>query len=60
MSVDLKKNKFLIFVSDDPSHSGAADPPARAGEGSGALQGLLQQIHHLPQGQNAERKPTQE
>ncbi len=40
--------------SDDRSDPGAADPPAGAGEGAGALQGFLQQIHHLSQGQDAE------
>ena len=39
---------------DDPWDPSAPDPPAGAGESSGALQGLLQQIHHLPQGQDAE------
>ncbi len=46
--------------SDDRSDPGAADPPAGAGEGAGALQGFLQQIHHLSQGQDAERESPKE
>ena len=39
--------------TDDQSHPSATDPPSGTGESSGALQGLLQPLHHLPQGQNA-------
>ena len=56
----LFKTMLSNLFPDDPSHPSAADPPAGAGEGAGALQGLLQQIHHLPQGQDAEREPSQE
>lgn len=48
---------FLFFcVTDDKSHSSAADSSVGAGEGAGIVQGLLQQVHHLPEGQNAERE----
>ncbi len=51
--------EHLLF-SDDRSNPGAADPPVGAGKGAGALQGFLQQIHHLSQGQDAERESPQE
>lgn len=41
---------------DDQGDTGAADSPARVGKGSGAVQGLLQQVHHVPEGQDAERE----
>lgn len=43
---------------DDQGHPGAADPSAGAGKGAGALQGLLQSLHHVSQGQDAEREPA--
>lgn len=41
---------------DDQGDTGTADSPTRAGKGAGAVQGLLQQVHHVPEGQDAERK----
>jgi hypothetical protein len=44
------------FVADDKSNSSFADPLAGTGEGTGAMQRFLQPLHHLPQGEDAERK----
>lgn len=41
-------------VSDDKVDPGSEDPPAGAGEGPGAVPGLLQPLHRLPQVQDAE------
>lgn len=41
---------------DDQGDTGAADSSTRIGEGSGAVQGFLQQVHHVPEGQDAERE----
>jgi hypothetical protein len=43
-------------VPDDKSNSGFADPLAGTGEGTGAMQRFLQSLHHLPEGQDAERE----
>lgn len=42
--------------ADDQSDTGAADSPTRTGKSAGAVQGLLQQVHHVPEGQDAERE----
>lgn len=43
-------------IADDQGDTGAAYPSAGAGEGTGVVQGLLQQVHHVPEGQDAERE----
>lgn len=48
----------LKRVADDKSHTGAANSSTRIGEGPGTLQGLLQQIHNVSKGQDAERKSS--
>lgn len=45
-------------IADDQGDTGAAYPSAGAGEGAGVVQGLLQQVHHVPEGQDAEREPA--
>ena len=47
-------------LSDDQVNTSPAHPPPGAGEGSGAVQGLLQSLHHVPQRQDAEREPPEE
>ena len=43
-------------IADDKSHTGAANSSSRIGEGAGTLQRLLQQVHYVSEGQDAERK----
>lgn len=45
-------------IADDQGDTGAAYPSAGAGEGTRVVQGLLQQVHHVPEGQDAEREPA--
>ena len=42
--------------ADDQGDTGATDSPTRAGKSAGAVQGLLQQVHHVPEGQDAKRE----
>uniref|UniRef100_A0A8D8JJ70 (northern house mosquito) hypothetical protein n=1 Tax=Culex pipiens TaxID=7175 RepID=A0A8D8JJ70_CULPI len=42
----------------DQSAAGAADTPARAGKGAGAVPGLLHALHRLPAGQDAVGEPA--
>lgn len=46
----------LANIADDQGDTGAAYPPPGIGEGAGAVQGLLQQVHYLPERQDAERE----
>lgn len=41
---------------DDQGDTGATNSSTRTGKGAGTVQGLLQQIHHMPEGQDAKRE----
>lgn len=44
------------MISDDQGDSGFKNSLARVGEGAGIVQGFLQQVHNVPERQNAKRK----
>lgn len=41
---------------DDQGDTGATNSSTRTGKSAGTVQGLLQQIHHMPEGQDAKRE----
>lgn len=45
-------------VADDQGDTGAAYTSVGVGKGTRVVQGLLQQVHHVPKGQDAEREPA--
>lgn len=47
---------FFTDIADDQGDTGAAHSSPGVGEGTRALQRLLQQIHHVFEGQDAKRK----
>lgn len=46
----------IRFFADDQSDTGATYSPIGVGEGARVVQGLLQQVHHMFEGQDAERE----
>ena len=56
----LKQYGGPFFSADYNGHPSPSDTPPGAGEGAGAVQRLLQPVHHVPQGQDAERESPQE
>lgn len=45
-----------MLLADDQGDTGATHSPIGAGEGAGAVQGLLQQVHYVSERQDAERE----